>query len=155
MVLLQISWKIKKMRLKNFFLKLNNLEFKWSVAVSEICLRLVFFGSFEETSLDSWNTWFLAFRDCRQIASVRLNRFCLVSKYPPVLEGQYQDGQYNNQNQPYPPDLLFLVVLISFYISSYNFSQIFRPSFNIIWKKDFRHKFFFFNSFSQSSPSTP
>ena len=40
-----------------------------------------------------------------------------------------------------PPDLLFLVVFISFYISRYHFSQIFRTSFNIVWKKDFRHEF--------------
>ena len=43
-----------------------------------------------------------------------------------------------------PPDLLFLVALISFYISKYHFSQIFRSSFNIICIKDFRHKFFFY-----------
>ena len=46
-------------------------------------------------------------------------------------------------------DLLFLVVFISFYISRY-FSQVFRTSFNIIWKKDFRHKFSFFNRFTQA-----
>ena len=39
-----------------------------------------------------------------------------------------------------PPDLLFLVVFISFYISRYHFSQIFKTSFRIIRKKDFRHK---------------
>ena len=48
-----------------------------------------------------------------------------------------------------PLDLLFFVVFISFYISRYHFSQIFRSSFNIIWKKDFRHKFSFFNGFTQ------
>ena len=36
-------------------------------------------------------------------------------------------------------DLLFLVVFISFYISRYHFSQVFRTSFNIIWKKYFRY----------------
>ena len=40
-------------------------------------------------------------------------------------------------------DLLFLVVFISFYISRYHFSQIFRTSFSIISKKDFLHKFSF------------
>ena len=30
-----------------------------------------------------------------------------------------------------PPDLLIIVVFISFYISRYHFSQIFRTSFNI------------------------
>ena len=49
-----------------------------------------------------------------------------------------------------PLDLLFFVVFISFYISRYHFSQIFRSSFNIIWKKDFRHKFSFFNGFTQT-----
>ena len=49
-------------------------------------------------------------------------------------------------------DLLFLVVFISFYISRYHFSQVFRTSFNIIWKKDFRHKFSFFNGFTQPHP---
>ena len=37
-------------------------------------------------------------------------------------------------------DLLFFVVFISFYISRYHFSQVFRTCYNIIWKKDFRHK---------------
>ena len=51
-------------------------------------------------------------------------------------------------------DPSFLVVFISFYISRYHFSQVFRTSFNIIWKKDFRHKFSFFNRFTQT-PTTP
>ena len=50
-----------------------------------------------------------------------------------------------------PPDLLFIVVLISFYISKHHFSQIFRTLFNIYLKKDFRHKFFFFNGFTKAS----
>ena len=44
------------------------------------------------------------------------------------------------------PDLLFPVVFINFYISRDDFSQIFITPFSIIWKKDFRHKFFFFKS---------
>ena len=48
-----------------------------------------------------------------------------------------------------PPDLLFLVVFISFYISRYHFSQFCKTLFNNIWKKDFRHKFSFFNGFTQ------
>ena len=43
-----------------------------------------------------------------------------------------------------PLDLLFIVVFISFYISRYHFSQIFKTSFSIIWKKDFCFKFSFF-----------
>ena len=52
-----------------------------------------------------------------------------------------------------PPDLLFLVVFISFYISRYHFSQFFRTSFRIIRKKDFRHEFSFLTD-SCSNPST-
>ena len=52
-------------------------------------------------------------------------------------------------------DLLFLVVFIRFYISRYHFSQVFRISFNIIWKKDFRYKFPFFNGFTQPLPLPP
>ena len=44
-------------------------------------------------------------------------------------------------------DLLFPVV----FINRYHFSQIFRTSLNIILKKDFRHKFSFFNGFTQTS----
>ena len=53
-----------------------------------------------------------------------------------------------------PPDLLFLVIFISFYISRYHFSQIFRTSFNI-WQKDFCHKFSFFNRFTQTTTPSP
>ena len=42
-----------------------------------------------------------------------------------------------------PPDLLFLFVFISFYISRYYLSQISRTSFKNTWKKHFRYKFFF------------
>ena len=51
------------------------------------------------------------------------------------------------------PDLFFLVVFISFYISKYHFSQIFRTSFSIIGKKDFCHKFSFLtDSFKPPHP---
>ena len=52
------------------------------------------------------------------------------------------------------PDLLFLIVFISFYISRYRFSQIFRTSFNIICKKYFCHKFSFLMD-SINPPSHP
>ena len=40
------------------------------------------------------------FRDCRQITSVTLNRFCPLSNSPaPVLNGQYQNGYNTNLNQ--------------------------------------------------------
>ena len=48
---------------------------------------------------------------------------------------------------------LFLVAFISFYISRYHFSQFFRTSFNINWKKDFLQKFSFFNGFTQAPPT--
>ena len=48
------------------------------------------------------------------------------------------------------PDLLCLVVFISFYISQYHFSQIFRSAFNIMSKKNFCCKFSFFNRFTQT-----
>ena len=112
-------------------------------------------------------------RGCRQIAFVALNGFCLLSKYPPhshslphVSNGQYQNGLNTNQSQMkntclfyiafqvlkvcvlkrfvvQSHQVLFLVVFISFYISRYHFSHIFRTSFSIIGKKDFRHKFSF------------
>ena len=53
-----------------------------------------------------------------------------------------------------PPDHLFLVVIISFYIRRYHFSQIFRTSFRIICKKDFRHKFSF-SVYLLKPPTTP
>ena len=49
------------------------------------------------------------------------------------------------------PDLLFLFVFISFYISRYRFSQIFRTWFDNIWKKCFHLKF----SFSTDSLRLP
>ena len=43
---------------------------------------------------------------------------------------------------------LFLAVLLDFTSAdSYHFSQIFRTSFNIIWKKDFCHELSFFNGY--------
>ena len=97
----------------------------------------------------------------------------------PVLNGEYQYGYYTKQNQmkntsPFyiifqilkvllikterkiePPDLLFIAVLISFYISRYHFSQIFRTSFNIIWKTDFRHEFSFFHGWQRFFVDAP
>ena len=49
-----------------------------------------------------------------------------------------------------PPGLVFLAAFISFYISRYHFSLIFRTSFNIIWRKDFCYKSSFFNRFTQT-----
>ena len=103
---------------------------------------------------------FICIRDCQQITFIMLNRFCLLSKKnpPPVLNRQYQSGYNTNQNQiknacPFyivfqvlevllikicwiqPPDPLFHVVFISFYISRHHFSEVFRTSFNISFPK--------------------
>ena len=98
---------------------------------------------------------------------------CLAkATHPPVPKGQYQDGQNTNQKclhlfqvlkvllikicKIQSLDLLFLAVSVSFYISRYHFSQVFRTSFNIVWKKDFHHKFSFLNGFTQTrSPPPP
>ena len=84
-----------------------------------------------------------------------LNGFYPLSERnpPPVPKGQYQDRWNTNKLfyimfqvlkvlliklcKIHSLHLLFLVVSISFYISRYNFSQVFRTSFNIIWKKTF------------------
>ena len=53
-----------------------------------------------------------------------------------------------------PPDLLFLVAFISFKISRFHFSQIFRNPFRIIRKKDFPRRFSFLtDSLKPHSPS--
>ena len=44
---------------------------------------------------------------------------------------------------------------ISLYISRHHFSKIIKISFKIIWKKDFRHKFSFFNGFTQTLLTRP
>ena len=90
-------------------------------------------------------------RDCPQITLVMLNRFCLLSKPQKwvffelfLLLGlvfQVLKVCLIKICKIEPPDLLFFVVFISFYISRYHFSQIFRTSFGIIRKKDFCHKF--------------
>ena len=107
-------------------------------------------------------------RDCRQKTFVTLKGFCLLSKNPTplFLKGKYQDGYNTNQNflhciscvllikiyKIQSLGLLFLVVFINFYISRYHFSKDLRTSFNIIWKKNFRHKFSFFNGSLNSVP---
>ena len=42
---------------------------------------------------------------------------------------------------------------VRFSIRRYYFSLIFSASYNIIWKKDFRHEFSFFSGFTQLSPT--
>ena len=54
-----------------------------------------------------------------------------------------------------PPDLLFIVVFICFYISRYHFSQIFRTSFNIIWRKKFSSRIFLFLRIHITAPWPP
>ena len=125
----------------------------------------------------------ISIRDCQQITFVTLNRFCLLYYVkqtpppltrPPVLNRISRWIQNSNQNQvkKYTPFLhcissfegtkickmshqilYFLLFYTSLYISRHHFSQIFRTSLNIILKKDFHHKFSFFNRFiTQASP---
>ena len=79
--------------------------------------------------------------------------------HPPVLNGQNQDGGNTIQNQlkdKHPLYILFQVLKIMrcshFYFLLFYVSLIFRASYNIIWKKDFCHEFFFFNGFTQPPP---
>ena len=97
-----------------------------------------------------------------------LDGFCLLSKkkkksHPLFVTDKYQDAQNTNKKFLHCLssfkdtscitqllDLLFIVVFIIFYINIYHFLQFFRTSFKIIWKKDFRHRFSFFNRFNQT-----
>ena len=55
-----------------------------------------------------------------------------------------------------PPDLLFLVVYIRFYISRYHFHKFLKLHSILSEEKDFRYKFSFFNGFTQIPfPPTP
>ena len=124
-------------------------------------------------NFDDIRIYFLqVLRDCRQITFVTLNGFCQLTKTPTPLFLMDNIKMDRILTKIFyivfqvlkvllikickiqSLDLLFLVVFISFYISRYHFSQVFRTSFNIIWKKDFRHKFSFFNRFTQT-PTTP
>ena len=98
------------------------------------------------------------------ITFVMLNRFVHEAKrnHPPVLYEQYQMKNIYLFYIAFqvlkvllikifkiyiqPSDLLFLFG----FISRYHFSQIFRTSFNNIWKKYFHHRFSFFNRFAQT-----
>ena len=106
-------------------------------------------------------TYFLqVLTDCRQITFFTLNGFCLLSKktHPLILMDNIKMDRIIKIFyilfqvlkvllikicKIQSLDLLFLVVFISFYISRYHFSQVFRTSFNIIWKKIFVTNFFF------------
>ena len=111
---------------------------------------------------------------------VTLNRFCLLSNLPPpaplFLMDNIKLDRIPTEIASYlfyivfqilkvilkkvfkvrPPDLLFLFVFISFFISRYHFSQIFRTSFKNIWKKIFLSNIFFlFNGFAKTRYPTP
>ena len=113
------------------------------------------------------NYFLQVFRDCQQITSVTPNGFFrqAIKTPPPVSNGQKMDKILTKifyivfQFSQLPLikvckiqslALLFLVVFISFYISRYDSLQVVRTSFNIIWKKDFLHKFYFLNGFIQT-----
>ena len=129
---------------------------------------------------------FMKLRDCQLITFVMLNRFCSLSRTPPLppptspnlpvlnttISKWIEYQPKSNEKHAFfrfivfqvlkictikffktePPDLLFLV-FISFYTNRYYFSQIFRTSFSIIWKKDFCHKFYFLTD--SLKPPTP
>ena len=113
-------------------------------------------------NFDDIRIYFLqVLRNCRQITFIKLNRFYLLSleNHPLFLADNIKMDRiltkiFCNVFQVWKVllikvckiqslDLLFVVDFIGFYISRYHFSQVFRTSFNIIWKKDFCHKFFF------------
>ena len=69
----------------------------------------------------------------------------MKSTCPFYIVFQVLEGLFIKICKIHPPDLLFLVVFISFYISRSHFSQIFRSSPTLSKKKkkkDFRHKFY-------------
>ena len=108
-------------------------------------------------NFDDIRTYFLqVLRDCWQITFVTPDGFCLLSNKNPTplfLTDNIKTDRILSKIfyivfqvlkvllikicKIQSLDLLFLVVFISFYISRYHFSQVFRTSFNIIWKKIF------------------
>ena len=126
-------------------------------------------------NFDDIRTYFLqVLRDCWQITFVTPDGFCLLSNKNPTplfLTDNIKTDRILSKIfyivfqvlkvllikicKIQSLDLLFLVVFISFSISRYHFLQVFRTSFNIIWKKDFRHKFSFFNRFIQTHSPHP
>ena len=115
-------------------------------------------------NFDDIRTYFLqVLRDCRQITFVTLNGFCQLTKTPTPLFLMDNIKMDRILTKIFyivfqvlkvllikickiqSLDLLFLVVFISFYISRYLFSQVFRTSFNIIClKKRFSSQIFLF-----------
>ena len=142
------------------------------VTLSLLRITLIKFLVWENQNLDH-------LRDCQQITFITFNRFCPLNKtlYPAplfLIDNIKMDRipttikwkihaftLYFNFLKVIiiklckiqPPDLLFLVVFISFYISMYHFSQFFRTSFIKILKKDFRPNFPFLKD--SLKPPTP
>ena len=102
-------------------------------------------------NFDDIRTYFLqVLRDCRQITFVTLNGFCQLTKTPTPLFLMDNIKMDRILTKIFyivfqvlkvllikickiqSLDLLFLVVFISFYISRYHFSKVFRSSFQII-----------------------
>ena len=89
-------------------------------------------------NFDDIRIYFLqVLRDCRQITFVMLNGFCLLRKKNPLFLDRILTKLFYIVFQVLKVllikickiqslDLLFLVVFISFYISRYHFSQVFR-----------------------------
>ena len=126
----------------------------------------------------------ICIRDHQQITFVTFNEFWLLSKpHPPTVTpvlltySQYQVGwnaklnkaclfyivkkvfyivTYKKLQDIVISSFYFLLFCINFYIRRYHFLQIFRTWFKIIYiKKDFCHKFTFFNRFTQTYTPPP
>ena len=126
----------------------------------------------------------ISLRGRRQITFITFNRFCslapaLLLHYHPVFNRQYSgwmEGQpkikwkvhavlncissfegtsCKNVQDTASSSFISWCFTSAFYISRYNFLQLFRTSFNIIWKKCFVTNFPFFNSLTQTLPIEP
>ena len=140
--------------LKNWFLWKSSKPGHWNLVLITSTVQVEL--SKLNFNFDDIRTYFLqVLRDCRQITFVTLNGFCQLTKTPTPLFLMDNIKMDRILTKIFyivfqvlkvllikickiqSLDLLFLVVFISFYISRYHFSQVFRTSFNIIWKKIF------------------
>ena len=90
----------------------------------------------------------LLVRDHCQITFITPNRFCLLIKKFPIFLFLIDNTQLDWVLTKIKWKIHKLAVL-HWLFSLYDFSQIFRTSFNIIWEKDFHHEIYFSNRFTQ------
>ena len=137
-----------------FFEKRKRFLRKWNLVLITSTVQVEL--SKLNFNFDDIRTYFLqVLRDCWQIIFVTFNGFCPFKQKNPTplfltdnikmdriltkifyIVFQVLKVLLIKICKIQSLDLLFLVVFISFYISRY-FSQVFRTSFNIIWKKRF------------------